>query len=680
MEKKNRDVQLDGINKVIIVENTVGSAIQIDLYKLGKPETNAAYPSTLKELRTSVLDELINTMIRNRIRVLARSEEALLQGITQAIQRNTPSSGVDAFQSQATLGSAAEIKSVLVLMIREMKRLKEYGFSKSELDRAILNYLNSQHKQTSFELMLINHYGYGSAVPANENLLKKELAKKIELQELNAALTHFLGKNDDLKIALSIPQGTRSKLLTENALLNLVDEAWNSDVEPYLEKIVKEPKLPHLNRTGIEKYVVNDIPELKATEIVLQNGIKVILKTLPPNKQNGVDIMLCGFKFCAPNKVLFDALPVLGNLNNFMGVGSLSNPEFSAWKESQSEMGVTLSASPYIKADESGIIGRSKVTNAETLFQLISAYFKTASVDRDAFRKSLDAAKAAMLTQKSRVRTFDDSIHVVVQDDPGYNKIQTGDFTALSADDIFQIYKDKFTYADGYSFVITGSFDKDVMIDLVVRYLGSLPSSNNQFSPHIKKDVDSLSHSSTSLNHRAVMIGDSIGNVDVRILFKGPKSITILDRMKLKLLREIIGQNLFVRLREKDKGVYGVSAEIQSGKNESDFYLDIAFQTAPADVDRLVRSVQDELNRLSSGELVDSIFQNALREVRGRVSKDMNSPFYWSSYISGQIRQGTYSDDALKSLELLDSITPKDVSQAMGGLFNLKDYALFKLL
>lgn len=680
---KRDHVSLSSKNRVIMVENTPGSSsIEFQLYKIRKGEMNITHPATLKEFRMSIIDNLVNQMIRNRLKAITRDDMMVLQNLVQVIERDAIAhdSGVDAFHAQTMVKDAAEIKPVLDFTIREMKRLKEYGFSKAELDRAIREYLNSSAEKMRSESMLLNHYENGRAVPANEATLKQRLVKEIGLPEINSMLSDFLGQKDNLVVALLIPEGTRSQLPSESAMLSWIDEAWNSNVSPYVQKTIKQPVLPVVKDADKKKYNVKEIPTLNATEVVLSNGIKVVLKTLPQGEKNGVDIMLHGFRFYEQNKDVQAALPVLKHLNDFMGLGSLNYAEFSAWKESQTEMGLTLSAGPYIKGEESGIIGSSKNANAEVLLQLITAYFKTPLIDSDAFQTNLNAVKAAALRRKNRTRTLEDSIHVVMNNDPMFNRLPVENLTTLSADKVFQLYKDKFSYADGYSFVITGSFDKEAMIGLVVRYLGSLPVLNIRTSVGIKKKDSLLKANNANLNLKAVMIGDSIGNVDVRMLFKGSNVPSILDQLKLNLLREIIGQNLFVRLREKEKGVYGVSAAIQQGTSGNGFYLDIGFQTAPADVERLTDSVMDELRKLSKGELEDSTFQNAVEEVLKRIYRDMNSLYYWNTYLSEQIRRGEFSDEGLRRLELLNSITSKDVTDAIHKFFNLKAYALFEVL
>jgi zinc protease len=678
--KEDHQIEVGGKkNRLIVVEDDPGSSIVLQVYVMRKSQANVSHPATMNEFRMLVMNELVNDMIINRLKVLTVNESPAVQAMTQSMQREAikVSSGLDAFWARTTLASTVEIKPVLAFIVREMKRLKEYGFSKPEQERAVASYLNRFENSLPSESMLVSHFEYGSAVPANGLQLKKDLAKTIGLQEINQMVAEFLNQLENVAIALTIPSGTRSQLPSESSVFNWINEFWNSDMTPYVQNSVKEPVLPVFQGSNQRRYAVREISSLDATEVVLDNGIKVILKTLREDSGNGFDILLRGLKPCQCMGLEREVEALIQNPGDFIAVGSLSPTEFSSWKEYQNDIGSPISTNPYIKSNEAGIVGTALRDNAETLLRLINAYFTNASLDREAFQRGIEAIIVKSGKKKKKATLFEDSIQSVVNNK---REFDSGIVNIASADQAFNICKKNFTSADGYSFIITGSFDKETMISLVARYLGSLPVSNHKAVSSLQNRNTSRSATPRTSRRKTIMVGDSIGNVDVRMVFRGPSESTVVDRLQLSLLREIIGQKLFARLREKDKGVYSVSAEIQSGRNGNDYYLDIGFQTAPADVTRLVKSVEDELSRLSNGELEDSIFQGAMARVRERVARDMQRPFFWDEYLAAQIRQGRFSDDGMRRLELLESITPKDVVQAMSKFFNLKDYSLFELL
>ena len=184
----------------------------------------------------------------------------------------------------------------------EIERVKKFGFTQSELDRAkkqqfasIERFYNNRDKTESSVLIeeYIRHFLEAEPIPGIENEFnyKKELLPGIKLEEVNA-FANEIKKTETVFVSVMGPDKADVKMPVNTALLASLDNIAKTPLKAYEEKVIASSLLKAKPAPGnITKETKNEL--LGTTELQFSNGARVIIK--PTNfKQD--EIILGGFK------------------------------------------------------------------------------------------------------------------------------------------------------------------------------------------------------------------------------------------------------------------------------------------------------------------------------------------------------------------------------------------------
>jgi zinc protease len=364
----------------------------------------------------------------------------------------------------------------------------------------------------------------------------------------------------------------------------------------------------------------------------------------------------------------------LMKVQSFTGMASMNVSDIRSWIQEYNTTRLTnVSVSPFITDTESVITGYG---DGEAVLRLVNLYLTQAVPDKQAFESWCKSKKEFSFHTINAVQIFRDTIEsiTVAPRHPVFN-------TVPDINELFRVYKQQFFNVAGFSFVIAGSFDKDEILNLVVKYLGGLPASKSNFDK--KPEISTLSVSNIPAFDPlkpVVIVDDATGNVGITMLFKGKCEVGPKNKLVLEVLGSMLNQILFRRLREQEKGVYSVFANIHKELNRKEVFLEVNFETAPADVERLLAAVKDELNKLKEGQVDKALFASAMASVKARIEKEMRSPDFWTDYLSETIRNDTYRTAETHALEILELVTAEDITTAVGDCLDINQFKLFKLL
>src|SRR6185437_15172937 len=138
---------------------------------------------TVGDLRRDLTERLYLGMLNARLAEIAQKPDAPFLGAS-ASRGNFVGRTTDAFTLSADVKDGA-IPRGLEALLTEAKRVDEYGFLKSELDRAKEDMLRGYEQAYADDY--IDNYLNGNAVPgiANEYTLAKELIPGITVADVN---------------------------------------------------------------------------------------------------------------------------------------------------------------------------------------------------------------------------------------------------------------------------------------------------------------------------------------------------------------------------------------------------------------------------------------------------------------------------------------------------------------
>jgi zinc protease len=136
------------------------------------------------------------------------------------------------------------------------------------------------------------------------------------------------------------------------------------------------------------------------------------------------------------------------------------------------------------------------------------------------------------------------------------------------------------------------------------------------------------------------------------------------NKQKLDALKETLEIRLLERLREDEGGVYSPNAGIASAKYpEQRYNFSISFGCAPQNVDKLIASALDEIEKIkSSGPLQVNVDKFKAEDQRS-METALKTNDFWLGYLTGQLQnqQGLGEIDSYS--KQLNAITPTDVKE-----------------
>ena len=201
-----------------------------------------------------------------------------------------------------------------------------------------------------------------------------------------------------------------------------------------------------------------------------------------------------------------------------------------------------------------------------------------------------------------------------------------GDWANLSLDKIHETYTQRFANAGDFNFYFVGNIDEAQLAAYATTYLASLPS-NGQ-----KESFKVYPSSKRKGIHRKEFFKGTDPKSYVQIIYEGETTYDKEEAMMVKVLGQILNIKLIEELREKEAGVYGVSASANMVKYPSARYrLQVSLSCGPENVEKLIQGVYKEVEKIQqNGPLqkdIDKVKATLSLEHKERLEKNQ----FWAS-------------------------------------------------
>jgi zinc protease len=667
-------VPLTGKNQFITVtdkEMTVTTAQVLIKHKAPELRTTGDY-------REAIIQNLFNQMLSARYAELGRRADAPYiqgsSGISGFI------SGLDSFGASIT-AKPGELEKGFKAVWRETVRLKQFGFTLTELQRAKTAYLNAMEASLK-EKDKINSESYVKEYQANflkgiaapgiteeYNLIKADLPG-ITLAEVNNLSEEYI-KATNRDILIMAPDKDKNTLPDEISVGNWLKAVEAESLQPYKDDISKQPLL---SKEPVPGHITGELYDKKmnATTLMLSNGIKVILK--PTDFKNNEII----FNAFAPggtslyNDADYQSANNAAGLISAGGAGNYGLDQLQKYLE-----GKQLKVGPYINERYQGINGASTTKDLETALQIIYAEFTEPRKDTAIFRRIIEKTKMGLINRAvDPGSVFSDTISAVL----GNNNIRRTNPTLeklnrIDLDKAYAIYKERFADAANFTFTFVGNIDIEAIKPLLEKYLGALPSTNNK-----EKSKDLNIHIPAGRIEKVVYKGTEPKS-SVLLVYSGEFDYNMENKIKLGALKESLEIRLLQRLREDESGVYSPAVHLNISKYPQPRYsLLIQFDCAPQNVEKLITSTLDELEKLKTSGPPQENIDKWRAEEKNTMETQLKTNSFWLSYMDGQLQNEERLDQIDNYSKILNGITPADVKEIAGKYLNSKNYIKLVLM
>ncbi|WP_291722864.1 M16 family metallopeptidase [Bernardetia sp.] len=628
------------------------------------------------DLNRSYVNELITTMLN------ARMEETQKQAnppflYSFAFYGDMIGRDLDAFQLYAGLRED-NIENGIETITNEVERVKKFGFTESELERAKKQTLKRYEKafkeqdKTESNRIVMNYvYNFLENQPIPSPKFEYEFLQKV-LPAINLNLVNTTAKSwmtEENRVAiLTAVEKEEVKLPTEEEVISIWDNASKRDLKPYEEKEIASALIADTNipkKGSIEKTTQNE--KLGYTELTLSNGAKVILKKTDFKND---EILVSAYSMGGHSLYEDKDYVAISNISSIIaqsGIGEFSPSDMDKF---MSDKAVRIS--PYISEHSEGFQGSTSPEDLETALQLMHLYFTNPRWDEN-------AVASFVATRKGFYQNLDSNPNYYFYDQfsqlmsngsirSGFPKVEELESTDWKA--AYKMYNERFSNAADFTFFFIGNFDEEKMKNLLETYIATLPSSENT------EEFKDLGIRSPKGMVEKIYKKGSEPQSNVRLAFAGEmKEYEAKDEVALNAIAGLLRFKLIEKLREEKGGVYSAGAYTSVDKYPVPNYnVMITFPCAPENVDDLIAASIEEVEKLRSGD-IDAGDLEKFKEAEKRKNEvEQTQNKYWLSTLKGIYYYKETPESIEKNKSLLKDLTVKDVEKAAKKYLDTKAY------
>jgi zinc protease len=633
----------------------------------------ASEEKNLKYIRESHVISLMNSMINTRISELLQKENPPFV-VGQVSYGGYYARAYDAFTITAIANKNEEAKA-LEAVYTEAERAKRFGFGQGELNRAkaklLADYENYYKQKDKIDndtyVQGIQDY-FLTGEPMTSIDFDYEFLKTvidgISTDETSSKFREVM-IDENRTIVIQGLEGTDIIHLSEQEALGIVEKVKNTQLAAYEDETMEESLITEeLKGSSIVRTV--ELPLFDAVEWTLGNNVKVIYRKADYEKDN---VILAAYSFGGISKLDNDlVLPanLLPAVLPMYGAGNFDNVSLQKMLA-----GKKATVSFALSETAESVSGSSTPKDFETMMQLLYLRFARPRFDKvahDAIIGRFSAMIGNMENDPNKIKN--DSISLI---STGYHPrtpiLSKESVGKISMEDIQKIYTDRYDGADEFTFFIVGNIEKETVMPIVEKYIGSLPSKNRSES-WIDRNVEQPEGKVI----REITMELKVPKATVLLAFASDMKYTPRNYLGLEVIKGILDIVYTEKVREDEGGTYGVGVQLSAQKRpESIGEGMISFDCDPARANDLKAIIYRELDiMMKEGPSEENLAKTVNNMLKTREESKMHNS-YWTSILTRYYSYGINSDDPANYEDILKAFTVKDIKKISRLMFKKAD-------
>lgn len=634
---------------------------------------------TVADYRRLLLRQLVSQMLNLRLRDLARRPDApflAAEAGADLLGREVSLFQLGAAVPEGQLGPGLEA------LVLEARRMREFGFTDEEIDRArqalvasLERAYNERGTQESpgLAMELVRHFLQGEPVPGIEfeYRIATTYLPQVTRDEI-ATLARGLVGDDSRVVQAVAPEKAGVPAPTADALRAAHTRASAAPVEAWTDGTARRELVPNPPAPG-RVTARREVPEVGVTVLTLSNGVEVWLKPTDfKNDQVVFSAYARGGHSVVGEDDYWDASLVTA-LVATGGVGGMDPVDLSRLLA-----GRIAQASPTVTTFTHGVNGAATPRDLEAALQvawlsLTEPNLTPAAMDllRKRFIGVLDNQREnPRFVFSERVQMVNTSGHYTARA-PTVEVIKR-----LDLDRMRRFYEARFRRAADFTWFFVGAFTVDDVVPLVERWIGGLPSPDGPASTEGVLDV----RFPEGVVTEEVKKGLEPASQTVMSFF-ADTGLDELEMHRARTVASLLTIRLRDILREELGGTYGVSVTYQNLLPQKGYgSIAVSFGSAPGNVEKLTGAVLAEIERLRK-EGPDPADIARLQELERReLETSLRQNAYWLNSLQTVHLAGWDPASIARRGERIDKITPEVLHAAISAYLPLDRYTRVTLL
>jgi zinc protease len=625
-------------------------------------------PETLLDHREDYIRELFNSMMGQRINeLLQQGDPPFVFGI---VNYGDFERGYEAL-TVALLPKPNEEARGLAAILTELERAKRFGFNPGELERAkaeILTqwekYYNERDKIHNEEYIndYVNHFLDGEAFLSADQgyMLVQAVLPTISTEDFNQRIPGWVTDRNRV-LVIQGPEGEEFVHLTQAEAFSVFEMVSASVIEPYAEDQLAESLVSEeVPLNGVLS--TKELEVFDAVEWTLENGARVIFRHADFEKDQ---VQIRGYSVGGGSRYENEDVPtinLLTALTSFYGVG-----DYDVTTLQKMLAGKNVSLNLQLGGLFEEVSGSATPRDIEIMMQLLYLSFNQPRFDNEAHNAIMARYRALVENMGNNPqKIMGDSLSLILTNyHPRTRILDLAFLDDIEFERIEQIYRDRFTDASDFIFIIVGNIEAAEVEMLARKYIGSIPDLERKESW-----IDRKVREPEGVVKKEIVLALEIPKANVNLVFHQPMEYSAYNSLVLRVIQGILDLRFTETIREEEGGTYGVQVgtDLQHWPVEL-ASLQVTFDCDPGRAEDLKQKVYLELEKLASAgptkEDLSKTVENLLKT--REQSKEHNS--YYLNALYNYYIHGINFDDPANYEGILKELSVKDVKKTMKALY-----------
>ena len=611
----------------------------------------------------SILKTYIRLIMRERFSDISSKPGAPFLGASVSIGNLCNTS--DAVFGDVSFKDGDAIPAFTAYMT-EIEKMKRFGFTDGEVQRATENLLSSYEKAVEaastrknadfVRPLLSNFYDNKPFMdPETEQMIGKQFCSMITAPMLSQVASQIIPE-ENLLILYTGPEKEGLVNPTEAELLGVLKAVSEADIQANVEEVTNEPLISTELKGSTIKKAAEGIHG--STVWTLKNGLKVIVL---PTEYKKDQVIFNLEKDGGKNNIPVEDLPSFEDNIWQLYLGNTGVSKFSGTALPKMLAGKRVSVNPFIGGYSNGVNGQSAPKDIETAFQLAYLYFADPRFDTDEFNVGIQQIEAIFTNIKNTPNfKFSVELHKILYG--GNPRVLSLSDEIIAKADLATVeknYRKLFSGVNGATLTIVGNVDLETLKPLVEKYFGSLPKGKK--GAINEKDI--ISFAKGEINE-VVELEMETPKSTVLQMYTAYMPVDTKTEATLDVAKYILDMIYTKEIREKEGGTYGVGVSMVNHlKPEQRVIIQVQFDTNPEQAEKLCSIAKAQLKAFAENGPSAEELAMAIENLKKNIPESRISNHHWQGVLEDWDEFGIDYDAEYENA--VNSVTSKDVSDLL---------------
>lgn len=583
--------------------------------------------------------------------------------------------GNEAVQAQVMFKDG-NCDAALTAFYTEIERIRRYGITESELERAKTKLISDAEKaveaastrqNAEYVWPILNHFFKNQYLlsPETELQLTQMVAGQLPSMMFSQLLAEMI-TDKNFVVLYTAPEREGLAHPTEAELLSIINKVKESEVTAPVEESSNEPLL------DAEAIKAGSVKKEKSgaygsTEWTLSNGVKVVF--MPTTLKND-EVRIYLVKEGGSSLIETAELPSFEDNVWMLFQQNRGLSKFSGVQLKKMLTGKNVRCAINIGNTEHGISAVSTPKDIETAMQLIYLNVTDPRFDKDEYQNGINQIAAILPNlEKQPMMQFQKRLNEVLYGNHERRQVLDADMLAkANIGDVEKASRRMFGDVAGATVYVVGNIDAETLKPLVEKYIASLPGG--------KKGAKLIDHKEDVVKGEIVkdfpIEMETPKNTVVQV-YSAKIPYSIENEVLLEVASLYLDMVYVETLRESEGGTYGASTAAVIRREPKPLALiQVAFETNPESVKKLSDLAIAGMYGLVEGgipaEKLDMIIQNMKKNIpQKRVENS-----YWMNCLQSM---QDYEEDYDAAYEAaVNSVTSEAVQNIMQTILKQNNF------